>query len=617
MYRGIAQLFWRHFRQPIYTLSLILQLALFVYVALLLMNNAGKGLDLTDESYYILSALNPSDTTATLTQYGHYTNLLYTLVGQSITNFRLLGIVILLAISGVFAVTLQRSMVSHGLIIFSQAGANQIKFVAVVTSSLAYYCIWSLTPSYNWLALISSIMVLTGILRATTDCKDYSTTRLIGDALFIGLGGGLAFMAKPTTAMALGVVAIYSLLVLKQDKRYLQLALSSAAISLLFLFGHVIAFEESFSQFVLEYKNGLMLFTTLDAGYGLYDMQFEIAKSLERIPRFTKENMTNGLYAIAVPIPVLYYLKIKIDNTATYNSAVLYYIIAVILVSWLELLFRGKWLGGDNVGTYIAYPMLSFTVIILLLCLIVTVLELDSGNARHKISSLGRLYGYCSILLLVAMAFSLGSNLGLVRRMSFSFVFITPVMLICAQWLDAKLEKTSILNIVSLLLTLTVVLIIKSSMENPQRLPASLEYQAKTSTFYDDTNEIQTDEFTNRYITNLKKIARVGGWEKGNFLIDLTGATPAAAAILNGRALVYPWLIGGYPGSRKFVYLALSLFPEDALQKAWILTASSGRRNVDLSVLEDLNLDFPDSYFQLGSLVTGYREEKQILWKPR
>ena len=66
---------------------------------------------------------------------------------------------------------------------------------------------WLPTPSYNSLALQSLMIAATGLLLMERDGSRESLT----GCMLLGIGGWLAFMAKPTTAIALGCCSVFYL----------------------------------------------------------------------------------------------------------------------------------------------------------------------------------------------------------------------------------------------------------------------------------------------------------------------------------------------------------------------------------------------------------------------
>ena len=79
---------------------------MFIYGILII--NVNRGLDLTDESYYLLNYSNYQDVTSSVTFFGTIFRPIYELGGQSIALLRLIGIVILALVSAITGyITLQ------------------------------------------------------------------------------------------------------------------------------------------------------------------------------------------------------------------------------------------------------------------------------------------------------------------------------------------------------------------------------------------------------------------------------------------------------------------------------------------------------------------------------
>ncbi len=172
-------------------------------------------------------------------------------------------------------------------------------------------------------------------------------------------------------------------------------------------------------------------------------------------------------------------------------------------------------------------------------------------------------------------------------------------------------------KLVSLSIAVSVVLTVSAANMRPYRLSAPIAQQTHDVTTWDDGVALRVDESTATYVQALKAMAGNGNWRSGTPLIDLTGATPAAALVLGGRFFGIPWIPGGYPGSQKLASRVLRDAKRIDLESAWILTAPQGIRRISSAVLGDAGLVFPDAYERLGAVRTGYRDETQFLWKPR
>ena len=97
----------------------------------------------------------------------------------------------------------------------------------------------------------------------------------------------------------------------------------------------------------------------------------------------------------------------------------------------------------------------------------------------------------------------------------------------------------------------------------------------------------------------------------------MTGGSPGANIILEADFFGEQWLVGGYKGSNEYVYEILKTYQgSEKLHKAWILTAPNGSRKIDLNILNQLGLNFPDKYKKIGIVKTADRDEIQELWKP-
>lgn len=170
-------------------------------------------------------------------------------------------------------------------------------------------------------------------------------------------------------------------------------------------------------------------------------------------------------------------------------------------------------------------------------------------------------------------------------------------------------------SVIYLLAVLPVLFLFYVSLM-PYRLPESMSHQTNPVTLTAGNAPIFVDEPTAGWINALRSGALEHGWSEGTPLIDMTGATPGAALVLGANAPVTPWIVGGYKGSRSFAASVLAATGEDVLKDAWILTVPSSLAKNDELLLSEAGLDFPSGYEIAAEVTTGYRKEKQLLWKP-
>ena len=89
-------------------LHILIIFGVFVYILGMLIFNSNRGLDLTDESFYILNSIYPFDIFSVVTHENYYTGLLFYLSGYNLTIFRVFGIIVLLLSSIWFSIELYK-----------------------------------------------------------------------------------------------------------------------------------------------------------------------------------------------------------------------------------------------------------------------------------------------------------------------------------------------------------------------------------------------------------------------------------------------------------------------------------------------------------------------------
>ena len=186
-------------------LILLLMLCSVIYSFLLIAMNVDRGFDITDESSYILYALSPHEITGSVTSYGYLTGILLDFSNQSIARMRMAGLLAIMAATLFFIFAL----IQFRQTVLAEELSRKDQLLATLTifsGVLIYYKYWLITPSYNWLNLIS-ILVFSGAVfesttRATIAAQSKSSNIMFYMyASLIGIAGGVTFLAKPTSAV--------------------------------------------------------------------------------------------------------------------------------------------------------------------------------------------------------------------------------------------------------------------------------------------------------------------------------------------------------------------------------------------------------------------------------
>jgi len=591
----------------------IVPVAVLGYLLFILIFNASHGFDITDESFYVLWASQPEHVLASTTQFGYYTRLLYVLSGENIAIFRILGLLSLLCVAGFFSVALDRYWASlSGAVLPARVRWEATGLVII--GALVYYRSWLLTPSYNWLALFSTLVVATGLLRvATNEVKDMRPNKMtfgfIINGLLVGIGGGIAFMAKPTTALMLALTALYWVAVQYQNirwKSFIGIALT-AACSVLFM--HAIIFKGGIIPFYAELREGMNLGKILMAGHTLGAVCSQAFIDIKNIPArvFT-------LTSIGFIISPFVLLIVRTGRSRGRETAAQFmlslFLILFFLATCYQLWETGQW----------SKKGMGFSGLALLLALIfsalLTLLAWNKKRAESGKIPFMHLVNLCLFLFMLAVAYAFGSGRGLIRQMSMAYVFFAAGILYAAFWIDQYLDRNILWRIVPALVAVSALLVMHWAFNHPYRLPEKISKQVVKTSFLSGNGSLYVDKPTAGYINGLKRIALESGWKLGTPFIDLTGGSPGAAVILGGRIMGVPWLLGAYKGSSEFAKTAIEMAPKSEQHTAWVLTVPKGKRRIPDEILMDLGLDFPKSYEMVGKAKTGHRNEEQILWRP-
>ena len=171
----------------------------------LILYGAFRGLDLTDETFYLISINDPGAYALSYQPFGHVLAPLFALLDRSLPALRIVTFI---------AVVAAGSLLGHHCGRYAGLGSMAL---AGAASSLALYFSWIITPNYNLLANVGLALIIAGVLAGPWR---------VG-ALLIGVGGYLVFFGKPTTA-ALAALILAALLAVPRVRREQRLLLRGA-----------------------------------------------------------------------------------------------------------------------------------------------------------------------------------------------------------------------------------------------------------------------------------------------------------------------------------------------------------------------------------------------------
>lgn len=163
----------------------------------LLVYGSGRGVDLTDEIFYLVWARDPEAYALLYQPFGYLLHPLYALLGGDVQRYRLVG----------FAVTAGAGALL-GASVTATAGERLRMAIFGTAAALVVYFPWITTPSYNSTANVGAMLVLAGLATLLRHETPAPARWLATAAIACGLCA--AAFAKPPL-FALGVVLLLAL----------------------------------------------------------------------------------------------------------------------------------------------------------------------------------------------------------------------------------------------------------------------------------------------------------------------------------------------------------------------------------------------------------------------
>lgn len=558
------------------------------------------GLDLTDESFYLVWISNPWIYGSSVSQFGFMYYPLYQLAGADVSLFRQTNILVTFGLAWILCAALFRLSIKNSEQFRESTYIQKVWISGVLASSslmiLVYYDWWLPTPSYNTLTFQALLLCGIGILLAERKISFVS----IAGWILIGIAGWIAFMAKPTSAAALGLaVGCYVLLAGKLRFRLILISVATAAF---LLFCSALVIDGSPYTFIERLADGVRSAAMLAGGHS--------ASELLRLDRFflaKKEKLALILATfcilIAISLSFLKQVERKLVSAAIIFVSCLF-CFAIISGIWEPRIERGQFYGL----LIWAAPMGG----------LLAILATCPGRFLGALKKENVAVALCFAMFPHVYAFGTNGNYWASGGSAALFWLLSGVAFLGPMMTKTTLLRTFLPMAVGAQV-LTVVLLYVA-MEHPYRQPEPLrQYNDVVQIGPAGSRLILQHEFAS-YFNELKGIAISGGFKSGTPVIDLTGHYPGALYSLGAKSIGQAWLIGGYQGSENLAIALLDKVRCDDISLAWVLTEPTGPRALSANILNRYGLDLMTDYVEVGRLTTprgSYpKRYEQILYRP-
>lgn len=585
-------------------------------VSLFMMWAIQRGLDITDESMYLLSSQNPADVKFGLTTYYLYTSFLFHAVGQNIIALRFVQLVMTIIGGTVFYIGLNR-FISQYQIKTYQFFFDKVSVISFICLGAMFAYFWFLpSPSYNSLnsfALIVSSGLLLSLPVDSGKISGCSNLKSWFILFSIGLCIGLSFFVKFTTGILLFL--LYSAFIcisakqgIKNKVYYLLIILSGLSIWILFHF----IFIQSPVLWWRYLSNGLQLVAAMSSGHNassliryiheagslgksaLYDfwaLHLMILVGLTFI-HFLKKNIKNSVNLISVLLGVVFTIAValSVSHHLYLGGQSHYFDLSRFYLSWLMLLSTAVIAGfGYNKSNGLIIPKQQLSQLLIVGVMLFTLPFAGAIGTRNQI--------YINMILNMAPWFGLLLLLATLLSWLHRIQWIAPALCVlfslfaCAQ-------------------------IVTGCLFDPYRLLSGLSGQTQATLIGHPATTLKLDPVTSEYFTQIRVLAHKNGFKPGNDVIGLYDL-PGVVFALGGRSPALPWYFGNPRLSpAAAAETALSRADRDRLKQAFILQTSKSDR-----IMPDLGkfgLKFPSGYTLCGEVNNPYDPPKGTvrLWKP-
>ncbi|WP_162559396.1 hypothetical protein [Microvirga sp. 17 mud 1-3] len=536
------------------------------------------GIDLTDESYYVLWMARPWDYTESATQFGFIYHILYVLLSGDVVYVRRANLFITFGLAFIFGVFLFRRLLGECRPLLSIRSAVY-NFVVVglaaslAATSLAIFAPWLPTPNYNSLGLQGLLLAGIGVILAEGQLSLQSKIGWIT----IGAAGWLVLMAKPPSAVALAIVVVaYLAISRKLNIRLFLLSVTTAAVLLLGSAWLIDGSPRGFGERLIRAAN---LYGTLEAGHTVGSM-FRVGTFI------VTDTIAYVMEVVAVVVLVLILVAVFVSRK-----------VGIIVCAFGAMVTVGFLVGAVSVD----YPYTTFQSTLLLSAPIGGMLAaVIIGRSRFVASenrSLIALFG-CLIFFPYIYAFGTSNNYWMTGPMA--AIFWVAASLVLLRIASPSPEVWALFLPVLVASQLVVIGLLSISMNYPYRQTQALRQNNELVYFGEGGTRMRVSRDFAAYFAALRQVGQAENFRPRTPLINLSGHYPGIAVVLSAKAIGQPWLPGGYAGSQAFAGSALDGVSCDEIARAWVFVEPGGPLKISDDVLQRYGISLDQDYVRVG-----------------
>ena len=567
---------------------------------LMLFRNAFHGIDISDEGMYLLSVHNVSERMAFHNPFGDYTGLLYRLSSQKLWLFRLEGFVVLGAVGAYLGDAIGKFLPEK-----SPRIANWTIALSGLLIGPFYYSIGILSPSYNWLNLVSLCLGVGAIIHLQhfrLANKSAFSLHLVLLSLAIWIGT----FAKLSTGLGIFLVFLTASALLRPPIREFVQQIGAQFIILLSLAAVHHVFISPLGYVIEKITRGQRALTILDPQY-----------SISHAFNSFKGGSVDWLFTLAgvgtvLPLLFLFLLFSVIRFYKVFENHYERYLKTLLLLPIISGVF--SWRGEHWTGVSARYNDQMWSVTHILSLSIFSVLLVSCLEQKLSFST----FLWFGALLGVPVLYAFGSNNGFIMQITGA----TGVIALGAIFLLTTSQRTSgsLLAVTCLVFSLGALSTTLSSSRTPYR-QSPLSQQSVRIEITPGSGRLYVEKNFADEIKLLRTQLKSNGWKSRTALLDFTQYSAGIVYALDAKQpiTVIP-TVGGMGGVNALMAWSLSYIADHDEEKiwhsAWLLIPSEPNLNVcslcpDISALSHLGRSFPGDY-ELVAKSKNYRIYKPL-----
>lgn len=481
-----------------------------------------RGFEISDESYYVLLAMQTESTTLYISTQQWITASLWDITG-SLTLFRASGLALLLASASLLALGVHSCCLHFKLI--SKRTLSRPTFLACsFIFSMLYASTINFSPSYNLLASAGAYAASGLILLATTQPRNY-----IRFLLTIAAGISLSFelMGKLTAGISTIALLLLWIIYFGSSNKDRLLSSLTLAISTLVSVSLILLINTTIAEAMTAFNDGMQLFKMVQTeaiGTRLLRYAYEYGRYVfTAIAAFMLPFVALILYMYTARSVFSTMLIVTLLSTLIFGGIVT----GTPSLSLLNASSEGFLYGGVN----------RYTIQI---SAIFSMLSLISLLSIQKITRDKRTLALFLFLFVLPYSVAMGTGNTLFTQVIISLSPWGTLLALLLLTSPSRSKNNTLLSAIGLCIVITVSIQIVSSSFRPYHMTTPLSGQNQA---YSDWNlgTVKVDPATHEFLTEMKIIAKRCKIASGTPLLAMYDI-PGVSLILGTTPPISPWL---------------------------------------------------------------------------